>query len=536
MAVIKNVIGGSGGSSVTTPILPEDGSTMQRTIDLTDWATVQRRLLERFDKTMSQSQLLTELGKVRWNGNPKEYTNQFAAVGERGVGIASDELAGFYCAGLSTNLHLLITNNGLVRYSSWEQAATAAARLYEPRQTVLGLRERASRAIRAATEANATHRKQENETRPAGNSGNCYECQSRGHPARVCPSKGERTKRPGETCKKCGSVGHYARDCPTDDRGRAEPENKSRPNAVPVSLERGNRLLNTVEENKMSYEDVQVIQPPSKTRLESVQAPMQYGEAPCVKTDSSGKSAEASDEDCRRLAIDTVPHSCNRGRALCCVGATAVLRVELTGSSCEALLDTGASRSFINPKTVQRLQLRMRRLPEEHRFTVATGEQLSIDRVVTGLTMWCGDTRFSRDFLVRRVPYDLVLGLDWLTENKVACYFLSDKLWTYVNGKWCKLSVVRKGRETLQGDSHIVAPPRTPVEQAYDILAKQVAEIFARYGMHLRNGRVIGATPQETSTMSVNKMPSGTPAHHRHATPKPIVAERPHGHKAAPPQ
>ncbi|CDJ45309.1 hypothetical protein ETH_00000555 [Eimeria tenella] len=54
--------------------------------------------------------------------------------------------------------------------------------------------------------------------------------------------------------------------------------------------------------------------------------------------------------------------------------------------------------------------------------------------------------------------------------------------------------------------------------------------------MHLRNGRVIGPTPRETSTMSVNKMPSGTPAHHRHATPKPTVAERPHGHKEAPPQ
>ncbi|CDJ64328.1 hypothetical protein ENH_00071850 [Eimeria necatrix] len=174
MAVIKNVIGGSGESSAKSPILPEDGSTMQAflmlierrytqmgletsewgnalidhlvgpaltywmylqpTIDLGDWATVQRRLLEQFDKTMLQSQLLTDLGKVRWNRNPKEYTDQFAAIAERGVGIALDELADFYCAGLPTGLHLLITNNGLVKYCSWEQAATAAARLYEPKQ------------------------------------------------------------------------------------------------------------------------------------------------------------------------------------------------------------------------------------------------------------------------------------------------------------------------------------------------------------------------------------------------------------------
>ncbi|CDJ64248.1 hypothetical protein ENH_00064290 [Eimeria necatrix] len=131
--VIRTVIGGTVESSATTPILPEDGSTMQafllrierrytqmglgprewgnalidhlvgpaltywmylrRTLDLSDSATVQRRLLERFDRTMSQSQLLTELAKVRWNGNPKEYTDRFAAVAERGLGSAPDELS-----------------------------------------------------------------------------------------------------------------------------------------------------------------------------------------------------------------------------------------------------------------------------------------------------------------------------------------------------------------------------------------------------------------------------------------------------------
>ncbi|CDJ43093.1 hypothetical protein ETH_00018250 [Eimeria tenella] len=113
MSVIRTVIGGTMESGATIPILPQDGSTVQafllrierrytqmgleprewgnaiidhlvgpaltywmylrRTIDLSNWARVQRRLLERFDKTMSQSQLLTELAKVRWNGNPKEY-------------------------------------------------------------------------------------------------------------------------------------------------------------------------------------------------------------------------------------------------------------------------------------------------------------------------------------------------------------------------------------------------------------------------------------------------------------------------------
>ncbi|CDJ64944.1 hypothetical protein ENH_00085690 [Eimeria necatrix] len=152
MSVIRTVIGGTGESGATTPILPEDNSTMQafllrierqytqmgleprewgnalidylvglalthwmylrRTMDLSDWATVQRRLLEQLNRTMSQSQLLAELAKVRWNGNPKEYTDRFAAVAERGLGFAPDELADYYCTGLPTDLHLLITDNG----------------------------------------------------------------------------------------------------------------------------------------------------------------------------------------------------------------------------------------------------------------------------------------------------------------------------------------------------------------------------------------------------------------------------------------
>lgn len=165
----------------------------------------------------------------------------------------------------------------------------------------------------------------------------------------------------------------------------------------------------------------------------------------------------------------------NQGEASRYVGATEELRVECVGSPYEALLDTGASKSFISPKTVKRLQLKVRRLPEEHRFTLATGEQLPIDRVVTELTMWCGDARFSGDFLVWPIPCVLVLGLDWLTEHKVAWYFQPEELRTYVNGKWCKLPVVRTGEEKLQGDSPIVVHPRTPAEQACEILAKQVA-------------------------------------------------------------
>ncbi|CDJ63124.1 hypothetical protein ENH_00035710 [Eimeria necatrix] len=371
MSVIGTVIDRTGKTGVTFPILPEYGSTMQafllriqrrytqmglvprewgnaridhlvgpaltywmylrRTIDPSDWATVQRRLLERFDKTMSQSQLLTELANARWNGNPKAHTDRSAAVEESGLGVAPDELADYYCTGLKTALHLLITNNGQVKYRSWGQAATAAARLYEPKQSVLELRERTSRAIRAAIQADGPRRRQEIEYRPGGTHANCYEC----------------------------------------------------PSAIPVSLEWGNQLRNTAEGTNTSDGHAEGTQPLWKTQLESGSASIPCKEAPGATMASSRKSAEATEDGYRSDATELAPHwwqeTCAKepqdtGGALCYVAAMAVLRNELAGSPCEALLETGASRSFISPKTVERLQLKVRRLPEEHRLTEATGE------------------------------------------------------------------------------------------------------------------------------------------------------------------
>ncbi|CDJ47364.1 OSJNBa0079C19.6 protein, related, partial [Eimeria brunetti] len=124
---------------------------------------------------------------------------------------------------------------------------------------------------------------------------------------------------------------------------------------------------------------------------------------------------------------------------------------------------------------VERLQLKVWRLPEECVRTVANGAQLRIDRVVKGLTMRCGVTRLSGDFLVGPVPSDLVVGLDWLTQHRVAWYFQSDKLRTYVNGQWCDLPVVRAKDVNQQNGGTQGVRQRTPAEQAYDALARQIA-------------------------------------------------------------
>ncbi|CDJ66936.1 OSJNBa0079C19.6 protein, related, partial [Eimeria necatrix] len=258
------------------------------------------------------------------------------------------------------------------------------------------------------------------------------------------------------------------------------------PNSIPVSPDWEKRLRMGTERKRTEGPDVgETQQPPADQSHAETTSPIK--EWSRRRMDRSGEQNDATTEGDRsqdagtkelqwwreqRVQEDATPQG-----TLCSVGMTAVLRVEVAGNQCEALLDTGASRSFISPGAAERLQLRTRKLPEEHVFTVANGAQLRIDRVVKGLTMWCGTARLAGDFLVGPVPYDLVVGLDWLTKHRVAWYFQSDKLRTYVDGQWCDLPVVRATEATQRNGSTQGSRQRTPAEQAYDILAKQVADM-----------------------------------------------------------
>ncbi|CDI82217.1 OSJNBa0042D13.18 protein, related [Eimeria praecox] len=63
------------------------------------------------------------------------------------------------------------------------------------------------------------------------------------------------------------------------------------------------------------------------------------------------------------------------------------------------------------------------------------------------------------------VPYDIVLGLDWLTKHKLSWYFHSDNLKTYLDGRWCELPLVRVHMDKRTEDDNPVASKRTPAEQ-----------------------------------------------------------------------
>ncbi|KAL8444684.1 hypothetical protein Emed_006121 [Eimeria media] len=84
----------------------------------------------------------------------------------------------------------------------------------------------------------------------------------------------------------------------------------------------------------------------------------------------------------------------------------------------EALVDTGASRSFILPSVVQRLGLQAIHLEEGAHFRVANGESFAVHSALTGLEFDAGSFRSRNEFLVSYIPYDVILGLDWLSQSE----------------------------------------------------------------------------------------------------------------------
>ncbi|CDJ36209.1 uncharacterized protein EMH_0070210 [Eimeria mitis] len=163
---------------------------------------------------------------------------------------------------------------------------------------------------------------------------------------------------------------------------------------------------------------------------------------------------------------------------LCAIGEAAVLELEITGRRYEGLLDTGATRSFICPAVVEELGLKVRALKEPFSFTIANGASIHIDKQVPRLTMLCGGECFTGDFLIGPIPFPIILGIDWLVNYDVAWYFQSDKIRTYVNGRWFNLPVLRRGRyATPQREAKNTDQTKTAADRAYEELAAQVAKM-----------------------------------------------------------
>ena len=129
---------------------------------------------------------------------------------------------------------------------------------------------------------------------------------------------------------------------------------------------------------------------------------------------------------------------------------------------------------------------------------------MRIDRVVMRSTTRYGRECPTGDFLIGLEPYDGESGLDWSTALRVAWYFQSDKWRTYVNGSYRELGQVPKDR----GGSAKEVSQRTPAEQAYDILAREVAGMSPAEGTPIlrsspKRNRALGTFGRDDCTEGI---------------------------------
>ena len=177
------------------------------------------------------------------------------------------------------------------------------------------------------------------------------------------------------------------------------------------------------------------------------------------------------------LPCDVVATLCSAGKVT--KVEVVLLAMEITGEHCEALLDSGASRNFISPNLIDWLHLKSICLPSAHCFTLANGESISVDRAVHCLTTVCNGICFTGDYLVGPVPYDLILGLDWLKRQGITWSFTADTLYANVDGSLCQLPALCKPADSAPTRPLAFGPAFFPAEEAYNVLAQQVSQMSA---------------------------------------------------------
>ena len=97
-------------------------------------------------------------------------------------------------------------------------------------------------------------------------------------------------------------------------------------------------------------------------------------------------------------------------------GAGELRGVELTifGRKIFALVDSGATHSFLTPEMVDVFQLKTSPVPRPVVLLMGNRSETVVAEAVKDLYLKVGKLGFKGNFLVAPVPFDVVLGLDWL--------------------------------------------------------------------------------------------------------------------------
>ena len=147
-----------------------------------------------------------------------------------------------------------------------------------------------------------------------------------------------------------------------------------------------------------------------------------------------------------------------------------VLLFKVKGNDYVALLDPGASQSFMTPSLARVFHLSKRRLKVPLEFSVANGASMRVFEIVPNVQLELEQGTFTGDFLVAPVPYDALIGMDWLKQHKA--------IWDIGRGL---LTLYNPGRDFHRGiqvpvKSQLLNGPQIEIKDEANHVAKDPAE------------------------------------------------------------
>ena len=139
------------------------------------------------------------------------------------------------------------------------------------------------------------------------------------------------------------------------------------------------------------------------------------------------------------------------------------LKLTIFGKTVNALVDSGATHSFVSPELVDRLRLRLDSDFEPLTLTIANRDLVRIDSRVKEIYVRIGQFGFKASFLVAPIPYDALLGVDWLRGFKATTHWGSNVIW------------LRQGNFTFKGVMQEVEPTSTSGSAGYQPVDQRCA-------------------------------------------------------------
>ena len=189
-------------------------------------------------------------------------------------------------------------------------------------------------------------------------------------------------------CYECGDFGHRKSECP-----KLRGEQNQAPSPAGLPLTAPPRAPNPPNRGR----------PPASGPAQRTQGnskPHAGGRVYCLEADEEG------DED---------PHVIISGMLL-------VNTIPVT-----VLFDAGATHPFINPDTASRMNCDYTDLDIQLHVTTPVGSVYQTERVARNCTIIISGRSFRGDLVLLGIRgYDVILGMDWLTQHQACLLYTSD--------------------------------------------------------------------------------------------------------------